>query len=62
MTRRFWIWYDNLREPWGLCIALGLMSPWFLSVCSEQLWIRAAGVVYIVTLIGLATLRKKGHS
>jgi predicted signal transduction protein with EAL and GGDEF domain len=51
MIAAFNRWYDDIREPWRLLIALSIISPVFVLMAMDSIALIAGGFVYATFLV-----------
>ena len=54
--RRFWIWYENLKEPWDLLFALAFMGTSIGAISFGMVWHKPylvfSGLLFLLLLLG----------
>ncbi len=53
MLSRFNRWYDNLKEPKRFLVALAIVTPWFVSLASNEPTVVIGGFFYVLLLISM---------
>lgn len=51
MIRKFNMWYENIKEPYRLIVALLLVMPFITLLSTENLLLIISGILYILILL-----------